>query len=111
MRLTLHGEGGASKRYSVRLVRLPVSLHHGEIENLKKRLKEATDMINSSDDTISERDAQIARLQKELDVIRAVHAKTKVWCRGGGVVGEWESDWYKHARGPTYSYLHVYTSG
>jgi hypothetical protein len=36
--LTLHGEGGALKRYSVRLIRLPVSLHHREIEELKKKL-------------------------------------------------------------------------
>jgi hypothetical protein len=93
--LTLHGEGGALKRYSVRLIRLPVSLHHREIEELKKRLKEATDMIKSRDDSISARDTQIARHQSELDVIRALQAKTKVWCRGqegGGVVDEWESD-------------------
>ena len=83
------------KRYTVRRIRLPVSLHHGEIEELKKRLKEATDMIKSRDDSISARDTQIARLQSELDVIRAVHSN-KVCCggRGGGIVGEWESDWF-----------------
>ncbi len=69
-------------------------------------------MIKSRDDSISARDTQIARLQSELDVIRAVHSN-KVCCggRGGGIVGEWESDWFKHARGPTYPYVCVYTPG
>ena len=37
-----------------------------EIEELKKRLKDATDIIKSRDDTISARDAQIAGLQNEI---------------------------------------------
>ena len=41
-----------------------------EIEDLKKRLKDATDIIKSRDDTISARDAQIAGLQSELDDLR-----------------------------------------
>jgi chromosome segregation ATPase len=58
------------KRYNVRRIRLPVSLHHGEIEELKKQLKEATDIIKSRDETIAARDAQIAGLQSELDDLR-----------------------------------------
>ena len=52
-----------------------------EIEELKKRLKDATDIIKSRDDTISARDAQIAGLQNELDVIRPAYTKNKVCVR------------------------------
>ena len=45
-----------------------------EIEDLKKRLKEAADIIMSRDDTISARDAQIAGLQSDFDAIRAAYA-------------------------------------
>ena len=45
-----------------------------EIEDLKKRLKDATDIIKSRDDTISARDAQIAGLQSDFDAIRAAYA-------------------------------------
>ena len=41
-----------------------------EIEDLKKRLKDATDIIKSRDDTISARGAQIASLQNDLDDLR-----------------------------------------
>jgi hypothetical protein len=41
-----------------------------EIEDLKKRLKDATDIIKSRDDTISARDAQIAGLQSELEDLK-----------------------------------------
>ena len=40
-------------------------------EDLKRRLKEATDIIKSRDETIAARDAQIAGLQSELDDLRA----------------------------------------
>ena len=39
-------------------------------EDLKRRLKEATDIIKSRDETIAARDAQIAGLQSELDDLR-----------------------------------------
>jgi predicted RNase H-like nuclease (RuvC/YqgF family) len=48
-----------------------------EIEDLKKRLKDATDIIKSRDDTISARDAQIAGLQSELDDLRKPLAEAK----------------------------------
>jgi peptidoglycan hydrolase CwlO-like protein len=48
-----------------------------EIEDLKKRLKDATDIIKSRDDTISARDAQIAGLQSELDDLRKQLAEAK----------------------------------
>ena len=49
-----------------------------EIEELKKRLKDATDIIKSRDDTISARDAQIAGLQNELDDLRKQLAEAKL---------------------------------
>ena len=48
-----------------------------EIEDLKKRLKDATDIIKSRDDTILARDAQIAGLQNELDDLRKQLAEAK----------------------------------
>ena len=39
-------------------------------EDLKRRLKEATDIIKSRDETIAARDAQIVGLQSELDDLR-----------------------------------------
>ena len=39
-------------------------------EDLKRRLKEATDIIKSRDETIAARNAQIAGLQSELDDLR-----------------------------------------
>ena len=39
-------------------------------EDLKRRPKEATDIIKSRDETIAARDAQIADLQSELDDLR-----------------------------------------
>ena len=66
-----------------------------EIEELKKRLKDASDIIKSRDDTISARDAQIAGLQNEIvDLkkrlaelnetyifLKTEHKKTKVCVR------------------------------
>jgi chromosome segregation ATPase len=49
-----------------------------EIEDLKKRLKDAIDIIKSRDDTISARDAQIAGLQNELDDLRKQLAEAKL---------------------------------
>ena len=49
-----------------------------EIEELKKRLKDAIDIIKSRDDTISARDAQIAGLQNELDDLRKQLAEAKL---------------------------------
>ena len=62
-----------------------VASKDAEIEELKKRLKEATDIIKSRDDTISARDTQIAGLQGEVYDIRAANVRTKVCEFGEGV--------------------------
>jgi hypothetical protein len=62
-----------------------VASKDAEIEELKKRLKEATDIIKSRDDTISARDTQIAGLQGEVYDIRAANVRTKVCAFGEGV--------------------------
>ena len=47
-------------------------------EDLKRRLKEATDIIKSRDETIAARDAQIAGLQSELDDLRKQLREAKI---------------------------------
>jgi hypothetical protein len=57
---------------------LHMDTQNSQNEDLKKWLKEATDIIKSRDETIASREAQIAGLQSELDDLRKQLSKAKL---------------------------------
>ena len=74
--MCLAGPGGCERDQAASMVK------DAEIEDLKKRLKDATDIIKSRDDTISARDAQIAGLQNELENERRARVAAEVHISG-----------------------------